>query len=144
MATLHGKWLLTAIGNEAGWQQAVLISGSDGADGIHPMQLGTIVGPVEGAAFEVKPHAFNPATNTWIRSNERALMSYDANKGAVVTIYADDNPGPQADNDYNDLIVECAPQDPDLQPPQPDQPPIDLTIPEGAVGRHLRHPPWAR
>jgi len=71
-------------------------------------------------------------------------MSFDADKGVVVTIYADDNPGPTADNDFNDLIVECTSEDPELRPPGVRATPLDLTIPEQAMGHRSPGAPWAR
>ena len=120
----------------------MLITGSAGNDGIHEMVLGTVFGPVEGSSFEVKPYAWNPSINEWIPSQEREIMSFEANKGMVITIYADDAPGAGADGDFNDLVVECTCDDPILQPPKVRQPPLDLTIPEQAIGRRSPEAPW--
>src|SRR5215469_4635056 len=142
MAILRGRWTLTAIGNEAGWKQSVLITGSDETDGFHEMVVGTVVGPVKGAAFEVKPHAWNPDISSWIPSNEREVMSFDPDKGVIVTVYADDDPGVGADNDFNDLVVECTADERELRPPEVSQRPLDLTIPEQAIGRRSPNAPW--
>jgi hypothetical protein len=49
----------------------------------------------------------------------------------TVTISADDNPR-FGDRDFNDLVVLCLPEDPDLQTPHTFPRP-DLTIPESMV-----------
>lgn len=129
MAQLAGKWTLKAIGNEAGWTQGIAISGSMIHDGIHVMAIGTVIGNVEGESFRVEPKAFNPATNTWVDSLSRDEMSWDAEFGVVVTIFADDNP-PMGDGDFNDLVILCISQDDELQSPISGFPRLDLSIPE--------------
>lgn len=141
MTILSGNWTLTAIQRDAGWKQGVLIVGSAGLDGIHEMAKGTTVGPVVGQAVEVTPYAYNAVVRAWQPSNERKVMSWDAEKGVIVTIYADDNPA-AGDGDFNDLVVECTSRDPELGAPSVRQPPPDLTMPEQAVGHRPEHAPW--
>lgn len=141
MTILSGTWTLTAIENEAGWQQGILIQGSEGFDGIHAMTLGSSIGPIQGSGFEVRPYAFNPTTNEWEPSIEQSAMSWDAVDGVTVIIRADDNPA-AADGDFNDLVVRCTCDDPPLRAPRSNEPELDLTIPEYAVGHRPDHAPW--
>ena len=128
MARLSGKWTLEAIGNEAGWQQRIVISGSDAHDGPHPMVVGTTVQHVEGSAFDVIAQAFNPNINNWIDSLVQETMNWDNATGLQVTLNVDDNP-PHGDLDFNDLVVLCTAEDADLVSPLSGPRP-DLTIPK--------------
>lgn len=141
MTELSGRWTLTVIGNEAGWQQGVRIIGSAAHDGIHPLALGDTIVGIGSAKFIVDPVAFNPATRTWEASLQRERMGWDAATGVTMTIFADDNPA-APDGDFNDLIVRCFSDDRELTPPE--HPPLDLTLPEFAVGRTPENPPWRR
>lgn len=139
MTELSGQWTLTVIGNEAGWQQGVRIIGSAAHDGVHAVGLGDVIAGVGSAKFIVEPMAFNPGTRTWEPSLQEERMGWDAVKGVTMTIFADDNPA-APDGDFNDLIVECVSTDRELAPPE--QRPLDLTLPEFAVGRTPEKPPW--
>ena len=141
MTILSGRWRLTVIGNEAGWQQGLRITGSAGHDGVHAVALGDMLDGVTGDRFLVEPVAFDPATQTWVTSNQHERMGWDAQKGVTMTILADDNPG-AGDGDFNDLVVECVSTDRELAAPKRRR--LDLTIPEFAVGRRPENPPWGR
>src|ERR1700754_4577255 len=86
MAKLSGKWTLRAVGNDAGWQQRIFISGSNAHDGPHPMVLGTTIPHVEGNAINIIAQARNPALNVWIDSLIQEAMSWDNSTGLQVTI----------------------------------------------------------
>lgn len=128
MPILSGKWTLRAIGNEAGWQQRIVIAGSVASDGAHNMVVGTTVPHVEGEAFSVTGQALNPATNTWIDSLVDESMHWDNATGLQITLRFDDNPA-MADHDFNDLVVLCTTEDAQLSSPLAGPRP-DLTIPE--------------
>ncbi len=128
MAKLSGKWTLRAIGNDAGWQQRIFISGSNVHDGPHPMVLGTTIPHVEGNAINIIAQAFNPSLNVWIDSLIQETMNWDNSTGLQVTLSADDNP-PHGDLDFNDLVVLCTAENAELASPLAGPRP-DLTIPE--------------
>jgi hypothetical protein len=104
MAKLSGKWTLKAIGNDAEWQQRIVISGSNAHDGPHPMVMGTTVPHVEGSAVNIIAQAFSPNVNAWIDSLVQETMNWDNATGLQVTLNVDDNP-PHGDLDFNDLVV---------------------------------------
>lgn len=128
MARLSGKWTLIAIGNDAGWQQCIVISGSNASDGPHIMTLGDTIPHVEGNNIEVTAQAFNPVTRTWINSLVQEVMSWDDATGLQVTLNIDDNP-PVGDLDFNDLVILCIAENGELTSPIAGPRP-DLTIPE--------------
>ncbi len=128
MVTLSGKWELKAIGNDAGWRQRIVISGSAASDGPYEMVLGTTVANVEGGPFEITAQAFNPGSSVWIDSLIQSAMNWDNATGLQVQINIDDNP-PHGDLDFNDLVVLCTAQDAQLSSPLAGPRP-DLTIPE--------------
>ncbi len=128
MAKLSGKWTLRAVGNDAGWQQRIFISGSNAHDGPHPMVLGTTIPHVEGNAINIIAQALNPGLNVWIDSLIQEAMNWDNSTGLQVTLSADDNP-PHGDLDFNDLVVLCTAENAPLASPLAGPRP-DLTIPE--------------
>jgi hypothetical protein len=128
MAKLSGKWTLQAIGNDAGWQQRIVISGSIAHDGPHVMTLGDSISHVEGNDITIIAQAFNPGTNTWIDSLVQEVMNWDDASGLQVRLNIDDNP-PIGDLDFNDLVVLCTAENAELSSPLAG-PRLDLTIPE--------------
>jgi hypothetical protein len=128
MAKLSGKWTLKAIGNDAGWQQRIVISGSNAHDGPHVMTLGDSIPHVEGNDIEVTAQALNPVTNIWIDSLMQEVMNWDNATGLQVRLNIDDNP-PHGDLDFNDLVVLCTAENAELASPIAGPRP-DLTIPE--------------
>ena len=145
MARLSGTWTLRAIEREAGWRQRIVISGSNAHDGGHEMVVGDEIQGVEGEEITLTPQAFDPGLGDWIDSLQEERAGWDDTIGVTITIFADDNPA-AADGDFNDLVVLCLPEDPDLQTPHRFPRP-DLTIPESKVNfksdrRHDRPPPY--
>jgi hypothetical protein len=139
MARLSGKWTLQAIGNDAGWQQRILISGSIAHDGPHVMTLWTAITHVEGQDIEITAQAFNPTAGIWVDSLMQDVMQWDNARGLQVRLNVDDNP-PNGDLDFNDLVVLCTAEDTALSSPLAGTRP-DLTIPERFVKHdHQRHP----
>lgn len=136
MAKLSGKWTLKAIGHDAGWQQRIVITGSNAHDGPHVMTLGDSIPHVQGKDIEVTAQALDPGTNTWINSLVQEVMSWDNATGLQVTINIDDNP-PHGDRDFNDLVVLCTAEDADLVSPLAGPRP-DLTIPEKYFKRRAK------
>ena len=128
MAKLSGRVALQAIGNDASWQQRIVISGSNAHDGPHVMTLGDIISHVEGNDITIIAQAFNPATNTWIDSLVQEVMNWDNASGLQVRLNIDDNP-PAGDLDFNDLVVICTAENAELSSPIAG-PRLDLTIPE--------------
>ena len=128
MAKLSGKWTLKAIGNDAGWQQRIVISGSNAHDGPHVMTLGDSIPHVEGNDIAVTAQALNPVTNIWIDSLMQEVMNWDNATGLQVRLNIDDNP-PHGDLDFNDLVVLCTAENAELTSPIAGPRP-DLTIPE--------------
>lgn len=101
MAKLSGNWTLKVIGNDAGWQQRIVISGSNAHDGPHVMTLGDSIPHVEGNDIDIIAQALNPGTNTWINSLMQEVMNWDNASGLQVRLNIDDNP-PLGDLDFND------------------------------------------
>lgn len=134
MARLSGKWTLQAIGNDAGWQQRIVISGSLAHDGPHVMTLGTSMAHVEGKDIEITAQALNPNSNTWVNSLMQDVMNWDNASGLQVRLNVDDNP-PNGDLDFNDLVVLCTAEDDELASPLAGPRP-DLTIPERYFKSH--------
>ena len=128
MAKLSGKWTLRAIGNDAGWQQRIVISGSNAHDGPHVMTLGDSIPHVEGNDINVIAQALNPGPNIWIDSLVQEVMNWDNTGGLQVRLNIDDNP-PIGDLDFNDLVVLCTAENAELSSPLAGPRP-DLTIPE--------------
>lgn len=128
MAKLSGKWTLQAIGNDAGWQQRIVINGSNAHDGPHVMTLGNSIPHVEGNDINIIAQAFNPDTNTWSDSLVQEVMTWDNASGLQVRLNVDDNP-PLGDLDFNDLVVLCTAENAELSSPIAGPRP-DLTIPE--------------
>jgi hypothetical protein len=131
MARLSGTWTLRAIDREAGWQQRILISGSTAHDGGHEMVVGDEIQHVQGDEMTLTPQAFDPTLGDWIDSLQEERAAWDDAVGMTITIFADDNPA-AADGDFNDLVVLCLPEDPDLLTPHTFPRP-DLTSPESKV-----------
>ena len=131
MARLSGTWTLRTITLDAGWRQRILIAGSTAHDGGHEMVLGDEVPNVQGDEMTLTPQAFNPGLGDWIESLQEERAAWADAVGMTITIFADDNP-PAGDRDFNDFVVLCLPQDPELITshtfPRP-----DLTIPESKV-----------
>jgi hypothetical protein len=128
MARLSGKWTLQAIGNDAGWSQRIVISGSVAHDGPHVMKLGDTLAHVEGKDIDILAQALNPDTNTWVPSLVQEVMDWDNASGLQVRLNIDDNP-PNGDLDFNDLVVLCTAEHDELASPIAGPRP-DLTIPE--------------
>ncbi len=128
MVMLSGKWTLTAIANDAGWKQRIVVAGSAASDGNYEMVVGTTVPHVEGQTISVVAQAFNTNTNLWLNSLIQETMDWDNATGLQVTFGADDNP-PNGDLDFNDLVVLCTAEDAELSSPLAG-PRVDLTIPE--------------
>lgn len=135
MAKLSGRWTLRAIGTDAGWQQRIVISGSNSHDGPHVMTLGDVIEHVEGTDIDIVAQAFDPGSNTWIDSLVQDVMSWDNASGLQVRLNVDDNP-PMGDLDFNDLVVLCTAENAELSSPLAGPRP-DLTIPE----RYYEHRP---
>lgn len=131
MARLSGTWTLRTIAQEAGWRQRILISGSATHDGGHETVVGDVIQGVQGEEMVITPQAFDPGLGDWIDSLQEERAAWDDAVGMTITILADDNPS-AADGDFNDLVVLCLPEDPDLQTPHTFPRP-DLTIPESMV-----------
>lgn len=131
MARLSGTWTLRCIEKESGWRQGILISGSTAHDGIHELTIGDEINGVQGEEMVLTPQAFNPALGDWVDDLQEERAAWDDAVGMTLTIFADDNP-PLGDRDFNDLVVLCLPEDPDLQTPHTFPRP-DLTIPEKLV-----------
>ena len=134
MARLSGKWTLLTIGNDAGWQQRIVISGSLAHDGPHVMTLGTSIAHVEGKDIEIAAQAFNPISSTWVDSLMQDVMDWDNASGLQVRLNVDDDP-PNGDLDFNDLVILCTAEDPELVSPLAGPRP-DLTIPEEYFRKH--------
>ena len=139
MARLSGTWTLRATTNQAGWDQRVRIAGSTNADGAHPMVVGTVIPNVRGVDMEVTTQAFNPVVGRWLDSFQIEMMSWDPAKGVMLTISADDRTD-APDADFNDLIVECVSNDPEIVPPRFDGPRLDLTIPQKYIKEKCHYP----
>src|SRR3954454_25140358 len=103
MARLSGTWTLRAVEKESGWQQGILISGSNAHDGIHEMMVGDEIQGVQGDEMTLTPQALNPDLG-WIDSLQEERAAWDDAVGMPLTISADDNP-PLGDHDFNDLVV---------------------------------------
>lgn len=131
MARLSGTWTLRTIALDAGWRQRILIAGSTAHDGGHEMVLGDEIPNVQGDEMTLTPQAFNPALGDWIDSLQEERAAWDDAVGMTITVFADDNP-PGGDRDFNDFVVLCLPEDPDLVTPLRFPRP-DLTIPESKV-----------
>lgn len=134
MARLCGKWTLQAIGNDAGWQQRIVISGSNAHDGPHVMTLWASIPHVEGKDIEITAQAFNPNSNTWVNSLMQDVMNWDNATGLQVRLNVDDNP-PNGDLDFNDLVILCIAEDDELASPLAGPRP-DLMIPERYFKSH--------
>lgn len=128
MAKLSGKWTLQVIGNDAGWQQRIVISGSAAHNGPHIMTLGDSILHVEGDDINIIAQALNPGTNTWIDSLVQEVMNWSDASGLQVRLNIDDNP-PSGDLDFNDLVVLCTAENAELSSPLSGSRP-DLTIPK--------------
>lgn len=128
MARLCGKWTLRAIGNDAAWQQRIVISGSIAHDGSHVMTLGSQIPHVEGKNIEISAQALNPNSNAWVNSLMKEAMDWDNASGLQMRLNVDDNP-PFGDLDFNDLVILCTAEDDELASPLAGPRP-DLTIPE--------------
>lgn len=128
MTKLSGKWTLQAIGNDAGWQQRIVISGSNAHDGPHVMTLGDSIPHVEGNDINIIAQAFDPGVGAWIDSLVQEVMNWDNASGLQVRLNIDDNP-PIGDLDFNDLVVLCTAENAELSSPLAGPRP-DLTIPE--------------
>ena len=131
MAKLSGKWTLSAIGNEAGFKQRIVISGSNAHDGPHEMTVGDTIAHVEGSAISIVAQAFNPGISIWIDSLILESMNWDNATGLQVTLNVDDNP-PIGDLDFNDLVILCTAENAELTSPLTGPRP-DLTIPRKFV-----------
>ena len=128
MAMLSGKWTLRAIGSNAGWQQRLVISGSNAHDGPHVMALNDVIPHVEGKEIKIISQAFNPVANVWVESLVQEIINWDNATGLQIILNMDDNP-PNGDKDFNDLVVLCTAEDAELASPLAGPRP-DHTIPE--------------
>jgi hypothetical protein len=138
MAQLSGTWTITAVAKFAAWDQRIIISGSNNADGVYGMVVGSVIPNVQGIDMQIQTQAFNPGLGQWVDSFQLDRMSWDAVKGIVITIAADDRTD-APDLDFDDLIVECVSSDRELSVPPLNNPPLDLTIPEQYVKRRFKN-----
>jgi hypothetical protein len=132
MATLSGRWTIRAIGKEAGWDQGIQITGSTSNDGIYSLNVGDVISDVDGVDMTLTAKYLDGNTGSWNDSLQQDTWTWDDSLGMTLTIYADDNP-PAGDLDFNDLVVVCEPQDPELISPHAGFTRPDLRIPESKV-----------
>lgn len=131
MTTLSGRWLIRAVAKEAGWEQGVLVGGSDSSDGLHPMEVGDSF-DVTGEVVTLTLRYHDADTGEWGDSLMKDQFAWSDDQGMTVTISADDNP-PLGDLDFNDLVVLGVALDPELTSPHAGVARPELTVPEGKV-----------
>ncbi len=131
MATLSGRWTISAVTKEAGWDQGMLVAGSDNGDGLHPMDVGDSF-DVTGDEMTLVPQYLNADTGEWGNSLTKDQFAWSDQQGLTVTIYGDDNP-PWGDLDFNDLIVVGTALDPELTSPHAGVTRPGLTVPKEKV-----------
>jgi hypothetical protein len=131
MTTLSGRWLISAVAKEAGWDQGMLVAGSDHADGLHVMNVGDSF-DLTGDDTTLTLQYHNADTDEWHDSLMKDQFTWSDQQGMTVTISGDDNP-PIGDLDFNDLVVVGVALDPELASPHAGLPRPELTVPEGKV-----------
>ena len=133
MTKLSGRWVISAVAKEAGWDQGVLVSGAGLGDGLHPMNVGDSF-EVTGDDIDLILQYHDADTNEWHESLMTDRFAWSDQQGMTVTISGDDNP-PLGDLDFNDLVVVGVALDPELTSPHAGLIRPELTVPEGKVHR---------
>lgn len=131
MTTLSGRWIISAVTKEAGWDQGILVAGSDIGDGLHPMNVGNSF-DLTGDDMTLIPQYHNADTDEWHDSLTKDQFAWSDQQGMTVTIFGDDNP-PLGDLDFNDLIVVGVALDPELTSPHAGLTRPELTVPKEKV-----------
>lgn len=133
--TFYGKWSVKVEQLNAGYDQRIVITGSDASDGVYPGVVGTFLPSVSGTEWTLTLEWNDNAGSGWQSSDIRRVASYAVDEGLAVRLGADDNYDAFQDYDYDDLIVLCLSLDAETNPYPPSPPPYDFTLPENWLVR---------
>jgi hypothetical protein len=134
--SFYGPWSVTVLSKEAFFDQRFIVTGSANADGIYPGVPGTGPGPVTGTVWTIACEWNDNAGSGWQPSGVKRFARYTVAEGLVVELGADDNVEAARDYDYNDMVLACISQDPDLTPLHPVPPFYDFTVPQDIVDKN--------
>jgi hypothetical protein len=140
----YGPWNLTVLSKDAWFDQRFVITGSDNADGVYPAVPGTGPGLVTGDEWTVSCEWNDNTSSGWQPSDMRHFARYTVTEGFVIELGADDNYDEFRDDDYNDMVVICVNQDPQLTPLHPVTPFYDFSVAQDVLDRNPRRRPEVR
>jgi hypothetical protein len=126
--TLYGPWAMSIVSREAWYDQRVVISGSDSADGAYPGIVGAPVVEITGAEWTLTMEWNDNASSGWQPSATRRAARYTVNEGLVIEIGADDNFPHLRDGDFDDVVVGFVSRDPAHTPLHPIVNPYEFTL----------------
>jgi hypothetical protein len=142
--TFYGAWRIEVTGRDAVFDERFVITGSDNADGAYPGVIGEAVS-VAGAEW-ILTMEWRDGGGPWQGSRLLRSATYTVMDGLIVSLGADDGPPATADADFNDVVLTCLSDDPDIDPNRPAGNPYDFSIPERSLvepkgdGGHLPEP----
>jgi hypothetical protein len=136
----YGPWIVTVESKEAYFSQRFTITGSDASDGTYPGVPGTGPGNVTGSRWTIDFEWNDPSNVDWYPSDSRRTVEYTVSDGLVVSAGVDDNFEAVRDGDYNDLVLRCVNNDPDLNPLRGTVP-YDFTITKEQLARYREKNP---
>lgn len=136
----YGPWNVTVQSREAYFAQRFTISGSDASDGTYPGVPGTGPGDVTGTQWTLNFEWNDNSRVDWHPSDSSRSAEFTLSDGLVVHAGADDNFEAVRDGDYDDLVLRCVSNDPDLHPYRGIVP-YDYTITQEQLDRYRKTRP---
>jgi hypothetical protein len=131
----YGPWNVTVQSKDAYFSQRFTISGSVASDGTYLGVPGTGPGNVTGARWTIDFEWNDNSSVDWYPSDSRRSAEYTVSDGLVVYAGVDDNFEAVRDGDYNDLVLRCVSNNPDLNPLRGTVP-YDFTITKEQLDRY--------
>jgi hypothetical protein len=136
--TLYGPWHVQVTSLDTDFDQQVVLAGSD-QDGIYPGSEGTEI-HATGDEWTVSCEWQNPNAPGWFPSDIRVAKSHTATAGLVYVLWVDDNTtDPNRDLDYNDIVVTCTCEDPEIVIPVTHSP-VEFVLSEDQIIREAGGP----
>lgn len=136
----YGPWNVTVQSREAYFAQRFTISGSDASDGTYLGVPGTGPGDVTGAQWTINFEWNDNSHVDWHPSDSQRSAEFTVSDGLVIQAGVDDNFQAVRDGDFDDLVLRCVSNEPDLNPFRGIVP-YDYTITQEQLDRYQKTRP---
>ena len=147
MNEFFGSWTVQVVQKDAAFSERFVIEGSDASDGAYPGDTGTPAVSVSGPRWRIRMEWNDNVGSGWQSSAvRRNSVGYTVQDGLVILLGADDNYEQFRDHDFDDVVLRCSSDDPQVNPWRPFANPYDLTLPKdvrkrgGRTSPDNRHP----